>query len=72
MGYMPLGDRAFGNELLQFRARHYLTQQRLAELLGISLGMVHRYETNAAKPSKRNLIIYRNTMSYYDELNKQD
>mgnify|MGYP002519232931 CR=1 FL=1 len=45
----------YGITLLEFRAKHLLTQTQLAEILGVGLNMIHRYETQKSGPitSKR-------------------
>lgn len=50
----------FSTFLLQFRARHNLTQAQLAEILDVGVGMIHRYESGKNNPSKKNEIKYKN------------
>lgn len=38
-----------GEKVLEFRKRHLLTQQKTADLLGVSLGAVHRIEAGTNK-----------------------
>lgn len=53
--------------LLQFRAKHLLSQTQLAEILGVSLYMIHRYETKKSEPSNVNKIIFENKMKEWEE-----
>ena len=56
--------------LLNFRAKHNLTQADLADILGVCVTMVHRYERNYNKPSAKNKIIYEKKMNEYEEVNQ--
>lgn len=57
----------FGKFILEFRARHNLTQFEMAEILGVAVNTVHRYENNKSTPSKRNKIQIENKMKKYEE-----
>ena len=57
----------YGKTLLEFRAKHNLTQMQLAVILGVTLGMIHRYENNKSKPSQVNKIKFENKMKEYEE-----
>ena len=57
----------YGITLLEFRAKHLLTQTQLAEILGITLTMVHRYETRKSEPSQVKKIIFENKMKEWEE-----
>lgn len=57
----------YGEVLLGFRARHNLTQTQLAELLGVTVCMVHRYEKQISKPSTVNQIKFENKMKEWEE-----
>lgn len=57
----------YGIALLEFRAKHLLTQTQLAQILGITLNMVHRYETKKSEPSQVNKIIYEKKMKEWEE-----
>ena len=48
----------YGEKLLNFRAKHKLTQRQLADILKVGHNMVFRYEANISNPSARNKIIY--------------
>ena len=41
----------FGKKLLEFRARHNLTQKQAAKIIGVGTTMIHRYEKGLANPS---------------------
>lgn len=56
----------FGRALLEFRAKHNLTQKQLADYLGISVMAIHRYENNKNKPSKVNAIKFENKMKEWE------
>lgn len=53
--------------LLEFRAKHNLTQKQLAEIIGVTAIMVHRYETRKSEPTKVNKIIFANKMKEWEE-----
>ena len=57
----------YGKTLLEFRAKHLLTQTQLANILGVSTGMVHRYETSKNEPSQVNKIKFENKMKEWEE-----
>ena len=57
----------FGKILLEFRAKHNLSQKQLANILGVALNTVHRIETDKNKPTKKNGIIFRNKMKEWEE-----
>src|SRR5258706_1701652 len=51
--YLPFRPGAdFGQRIKQFRARHGLTQQALAERLGVSFATVNRWENGQTEPSR--------------------
>ena len=52
----------YGEKLLNFRARHDLTQAQLADLLGVGVNMIHRYENGISAPSMVNRIKFDNKM----------
>lgn len=41
-----------GERLLQYRAKHNLTQKQLADLIGVNNTIIHRYEKGMVKPHK--------------------
>ena len=57
----------YGITLLEFRAKHLLTQKQLAEILGVGVNMIHRYETKKAEPTQVNKIIFENKMKEWEE-----
>ena len=57
----------YGITLLEFRAKHLLTQTQLADILGVNIGMIHRYETRKSEPTQVNKIIYENKMKEWEE-----
>jgi transcriptional regulator with XRE-family HTH domain len=57
----------YGITLLEFRAKHLLTQTQLADVLGVTPVMVHKYETQKAEPTAVNKIIYENKMKEWEE-----
>lgn len=57
----------YGIELLEFRAKHNLTQTQLAEILGVGVNMIHRYETQKNEPTKVNKIKFENKMKEWEE-----
>lgn len=60
----------YGITLLEFRAKHLLTQTQLAHILGVNLNMVHRYETQKSEPTQVNRIIFENKMKEWEEKQK--
>ena len=46
----------YGITLLEFRAKHLLTQKQLANILGVDINTVYRTENKKTEPSKRNKI----------------
>lgn len=57
----------YGITLLEFRAKHLLTQKQLADILGVDVLTVHRTENKKTEPTKRNKIIYKNKMKEWEE-----
>lgn len=57
----------YGITLLEFRAKHLLTQTQLANILGVGVNMIHRYETKKAEPTQVNKIIFENKMKEWEE-----
>lgn len=57
----------YGITLLEFRAKHLLTQTQLADILGVGVIMVHRYETRKSEPSQVKKIIFKNKMKEWEE-----
>lgn len=46
----------FAKRILNFRSRHGLTQAEMADVLGVTLNMVFRYEHGTSKPRPANMI----------------
>lgn len=57
----------YGITLLEFRAKHLLTQKQLADILGVEVITVYRTENKKTEPSQRNKIIYENKMKEWEE-----
>ena len=57
----------FGRKLLEFRAKHNLSQMALAIIIGTSLTNVSRYENEKNEPNKKNQIIYENKMKEWEK-----
>ena len=67
------GDKMeFGRTLLEFRARHNLTQKQLADYLGISVMAIYRYENNKYNPTQVNKIKFENKMKEWEESNNEN
>ena len=60
-------ETSYGITLLEFRAKHLLTQTQLADILGVGLNMIHRYETRKNEPSQVNKIKFANKMKEWEE-----
>lgn len=58
---------SFGRKILEFRAKHNLTQKQLAEIIGVEVNTIHRTETEKTEPTKRNAIIFENKMKEWEE-----
>ena len=46
-----------GYALKEFRVRNNITQQELAEIIGVSTNTIHLWETKVCKPSMGSLLI---------------
>jgi DNA-binding XRE family transcriptional regulator len=57
----------FGRKMLEFRAKHNLTQTQLADIIGVDINTIHRTETEKTKPTKRNAIKIENKMKEWEE-----
>ena len=62
----------YGKELLEYRAKHNLTQSQLGEILGVGTVMIHRYEKGVSKPSEVNRIRFAQKMFDYDYKSKRE
>lgn len=56
----------FGRKMLEFRAKHNLTQAQLADIFGVSYNTIYRTENEKTKPTKKNAVIYENKMKEYE------
>ena len=57
----------FGRKMLEFRAKHNLTQKQLANIIGADINTVYRTENEKTDPTKRNEIIYEKKMKEWEE-----
>lgn len=55
--------------LLEFRARHRLSQCQLASILGVHPNMVYRYEIGECKPSAVNRLRFAAEMKKWEDDN---
>ena len=62
----------YGITLLEFRAKHLLTQKQLAEILGVGVNMIHRYETRKSEPTQVNKIKFENKMKEWEGSNNEN
>ena len=62
----------FGRTLLEFRAKHNLTQKQLADYLGISVMAIYRYENYKYNPTQVNKIKFENKMKEWEESNNEN
>lgn len=58
---------SYGEEILRFRARHNLSQAKVAKLFGVQVNMIFRYEKGKALPSKTHRIRFEEIMKKLDE-----
>ncbi len=56
----------YSKKLLEFRAKHNLTQMQLAELFGVGAFMIYRYEKGISQPTEVNKIKFENKMKEYE------
>lgn len=62
------GDKMeFGRTLLEFRARHNLTQKQLANIIGVDTNTVYRTENGKTVPTQVNKIKFENKMKEWEE-----
>lgn len=57
----------FGRKMLEFRAKHNLTQKQLAEMFDVDINTIHRTETEKTTPTKRNKLKFENKMKEWEE-----
>lgn len=56
----------YGEQLLDFRAKHNLSQEKMAKILGVSKYMIFRYENEISRPHPKNLIRFENKMKEWE------
>lgn len=56
----------FSKTLLEFRAKHKLTQKQVADIIGVSDVMICRYEQGMNKPTQVNKIRFENKMKEWE------
>ena len=62
------GDKMdFSRTMLEFRAKHNLTQKQLADIMGVETNTIHRTETEKSQPTRRNAFIFENKMKEWEE-----
>ena len=62
------GDKMdLGRKMLEFRAKHNLTQKQLADIIGVDMNTIYRTETEKSQPTRRNAIIFENKMKEWEE-----
>ena len=59
----------YGEKLLIFRAEHNLSQAKLAEILGVNINMISRYERGENEPSAKNKLAQEMKMKEWSERN---
>ena len=57
---------SFGKKCLEFRANHSLTQKQFADVIGVNVFMIYRYENEISEPSAVNKIKFENKMKEYE------
>ncbi|MGI6280159.1 MAG: helix-turn-helix domain-containing protein [Acutalibacteraceae bacterium] len=57
----------FGRTLLEFRAKHNLTQKQLANIIGVDTNTVYRTENGKTEPTQVNKIKFENKMKEFEE-----
>ena len=62
----------YARRLLDFRAKHDLTQVQLAKILGVNVNMVHRYENGLHEPTQMRKIKQENRMKQWEDLKNAD
>ena len=54
-------------QLLEFRAKHNLTQAKLAKIFGVASNTIQRYECGTSKPTAMREIRFKNKMREWEE-----
>lgn len=57
----------YSKKLLEFRAKHNLTQKQLADIIGVGSFMIYRYEKGISQPLAVNKIKFENKMKEWEE-----
>ena len=57
----------FRVELLQFRAKNNLTQKQVAEIFGVHINSIAKYEMGCTTPRTTNKIKFENKMKEWEE-----
>ena len=60
----------FGRKLLEFRAKHNMSQVQLAKMFGVATITICRYEMNKYKPSAMHKIVFEEKMRKWEENEK--
>ena len=60
----------FGKTLLEFRAKHNLTQKQMSEILCVGKNAVSRYELGENEPTAVHRIMYEIKMTNYERKNE--
>ena len=67
------GDKMdFGRTLLEFRAKHNLTQKQLAHIIGVDTNTVYRTENGKTEPTQVNKIKIENKMKEWEGSNNEN
>lgn len=53
--------------LLEFRAKHNLTQKQTAEIVGVSYEMISQYENGKYNPTAKNKIIFEKKIKEWEK-----
>ena len=64
-----MNKTSFSDMLLEFRAKHNLTQRDIAKMFGVCPNMVTRYEKRENDPTAKNQIRFKNIMKEWENNN---
>lgn len=62
----------FSELIFQFRVDFDLTQQKLADILGVTPAMVYQYESERSRPSRKNRMVFKNRIEQYRKEHKKN
>lgn len=62
----------FSELIFQFRVDFDLTQQKLADILGVTPAMVYQYESERSRPSRKNRMVFENRIEQYRKEHKKN